>query len=133
MPRLTRRRSLILGASAAALAAFVHRGAAQPEAVRGVVIFANDGKIPKGGIELFLTDPARRGAEEHRIAQATLHSNGTAERIEFAFELPQPLPQSATRQIVARLERPDGWLIARGRAKLRAGVPVFIRLDTVMY
>ena len=38
-----------------------------------------------------------------------------------------------TQQIVARLEREDGWLLARGSAQIEPGAPVEITLFTVMY
>jgi hypothetical protein len=34
---------------------------------------------------------------------------------------------------VARLERADGWLVARGSAELEAGSPVSVTLNAVMY
>jgi hypothetical protein len=36
-------------------------------------------------------------------------------------------------QIVARLERADGWLVARGSARFEAGSPVYVTLSAVMY
>jgi hypothetical protein len=34
---------------------------------------------------------------------------------------------------VVRLERADGWLLARGSARIEAGAPVEVTLNTVMY
>jgi hypothetical protein len=46
---------------------------------------------------------------------------------------PASSTSSPTLRIVARLERADGWLLARGSAQLEAGAPVHVTLNVVMY
>ena len=51
---------------------------------------------------------------------------------QVAFTLAAPADAPAT-QVVARLEREDGFLLARGSAALEPGAPTTITLYTVMY
>ncbi|MEK0165260.1 hypothetical protein VWZ88_06200 [Phaeobacter sp. JH20_36] len=127
------RRQLILGLAATALVVTADRGRAQPGAVQGIVTFAGEGKIPKGRITVFLSDPSQADAPDDTAARVDLISDGASRQI--AFSLPQTeLPQNHTaRRLVARLEREDGWLIARGSAKLAAGQRPEVTLNTVMY
>jgi hypothetical protein len=47
--------------------------------------------------------------------------------------VPAPAIASPTLRIVARLERADGWLLARGSARFEAGAPLEVALRAVVY
>jgi len=134
MKRLTDRRAVLLAAGllAAGVAVDVEMAAAQSADISGTVIYAGAAKIPEGHIRIYLEDPA--GADKTvRAAGAQLKSDGGTKAIAFSLSLPARAAVSPTLQVVARLERGDGWLLARGSTTLVAGTPVEITLNTVMY
>jgi hypothetical protein len=99
----------------------------------GTITFEGGKAIPEGRIEITLEDKAVDDAALRRVAETTIDSDGGAQSIAFTLS---PLPSFAplpTLQIVARLERADGWLVARGSAQVEAGSPVTVVLNTVMY
>ncbi|MFS4580649.1 hypothetical protein [Phaeobacter sp. C3_T13_0] len=110
-----------------------YAAASQPNRVQGVVAFAGGDKIPKGRITLLLPDHGFPEVSGKDVAQISLYSDGNAEQIDFSYLPKQRFNDTQTQQIVARLERADGWLIARGSAKLQEGSSVHITLGTVMY
>ena len=58
----------------------------------------------------------------------------TAAKMAFDLPLPSPIPGTAPIEIVAVLERDDGWLLARGSAMIdEPGAPVTITLFKAMY
>src|SRR3954469_20610395 len=128
MKRPTDRRTLLMTAGAAAVAAAARPVAAQSTDIRGAVTFEGGAVIPEGYLEIYLEDPARR-----RVAKTRIRSDGGSKAMEFSLSPPASSTASPTLQIVARLERADGWLIARGSAKFEAGSPVHVTLNTVMY
>jgi hypothetical protein len=122
----TNRRTVLMTASAAVVAAAAGSAAAQSTEIRGSVTFEGGAAIPKGHLKIFLDGPD--GAEQH-VTATRIESDGGQKFMAFAL----PVYASATSsRVVARLERADGWLVARGSARL-AGSPVDITLTTVMY
>jgi hypothetical protein len=128
MKRPIDRRTVLATAGAAAVAAAAGPVAAQSTAIRGAVAFEGGAVIPEGHLEIYLEDNARRRAAETRIK-----SDGKSKAIEFSLSPPASSTASPTLQIVARLERADGWLVARGSAQFEAGSPVNVTLNAVMY
>ena len=128
------RRMTLIAASAAVVLAITGTLTAQPEEMQGVLQYETGLPIPKGQVEIHVEYPTVQTTTQQGPAQMQLESRGKDKAITF------PLPPSATLgidsdtvQIVARLEREDGWLLARGATSLRAGQPVSITLNTVMY
>ncbi|MBU3030751.1 hypothetical protein [Paracoccus marinaquae] len=134
MKRLTDRRMILLAAGTVVFAAFADHGAAQTNTVGGTVEFADGAPIPKGLLKVFL-----KGVEPPKQARGTgaqndtIESTGKAQVIAFSLDLPSGARATSPRQIVAQLEREDGWLLARGSALIEPGQPVVIELATVMY
>ena len=121
----TRRRAVLLAAAGTAAAAIMGCSAiAQTGPVHGTITFENGAVIPKGRVLVSLDAP---GAPEDALAEAA--SGGDARQM--TFTLPAAPPPGA--EIVVRLERADGWLLARGSAGYAPGTPVEITLYTVMY
>jgi uncharacterized lipoprotein YbaY len=133
MKRQASRRTVLTTAGAAAVAAAVRPAAAQSTDMRGTVTFEGSVAIPKGRLEIYLEDPAIRGDARRRTAKARIESDGGSKAIPFSLSAPASSAALPTLQIVARLEREDGWLIARGSAQLKAGSPVHVTLNAVMY
>ena len=106
---------------------------AQPTDIRGAVTFANNATIPEGNIEIYLEDPANQDNARRRIAETRVNSDGGSKSIEFSLSQPATATASPTLQIVARLTRVDGWLLARGSSLFEAGSPAYIRLNEVLY
>jgi len=128
MKRPTDRRTLLMTAGAAAVAAAAGPVAAQSTDVRGAVTFEGGAVIPEGYLEIYLEDPARR-----RVAKTRIRSDGGSKAMEFSLSPPASSTASPTLQIVARLERADGWLVARGSTQFEASSPVYVTLIAVMY
>ncbi|UWR42398.1 hypothetical protein K4F84_12580 [Phaeobacter inhibens] len=132
MPHHPHRRTLLLGAAGFALTALTYRAKAQSEVVQGRLIFAENAKIPKGRIILSLSDPGQPGTSDPAL-EFDLISTGRAKRIDFTLSSAALSALSPTLRVVARLERADGWLIARGSTKMPTGSPIHITLNKVMY
>jgi len=128
MKRPTDRRTVLMAAGVAAVAAAAGSVAAQSTDIRGAVTFEGGAVIPAGHLEIYLEDNARRRAAETRIK-----SDGKSKAMEFSLSPPASATASPTPQIVVRLERADGWLLARGSAQFETGSPVYVTLNTVMY
>lgn len=124
---------LAAGLVAAGLGANMSPADAQAAEISGTILFAGGTKIPEGRVEIFLEDPAGTGTGNARAALAQVESSGGDKAITFALQMPAEVRASAPLQIVARLERADGWLLARGSAKVSAGDPVDITLFKAMY
>jgi uncharacterized lipoprotein YbaY len=133
MKRPTDRRTVLLAAGAAAVAAAAGAAAAQSTDIRGTVTFEGDAKIPEGHLEIYLEDPAIQDSARRRVAKTRIESDGGSKAIAFSLSPPTSSIASATLRIVARLERADGWLVARGSTQFEAGSPVYVTLNTVMY
>lgn len=133
MKRPTNRRTVLMAAGAAAVAAATGTVAAQSADIHGAVTFKGGVAIPEGHLEIYLDDPAIQDKALRRAVKTSVKSDGGSKTIEFSLPLTASLAASPTLQIVARLERADGWLIARGSAPFEAGSPVRVTLKTVMY
>jgi hypothetical protein len=127
------RRRLLELAAAAALAASAGPVMGSPNDISGVLTFEGGAGIPKGRIEIYLEDPAIAETNLRRIAETRIESDGASRSIGFGLSPVAGLALPASLQIVARLERADGWLIARGSAPFEAGSSVHIVLNTVQY
>ncbi|PSJ51353.1 hypothetical protein [Kumtagia ephedrae] len=133
MKRPTDRRTVLITAAAAAVAAAAVPVAAQSPHIRGEVTFAGGAVIPKGDLEIYLEDHAAQDKTQRRAAATRLKSDGGAKAIAFSLAPPVSPAASQTLRIVARLERADGWLLARGSTEVEAGSAVQVTLNTVMY
>jgi uncharacterized lipoprotein YbaY len=133
MKRPTDRRAVLMVGGAAALAAATGAASAQSTDVRGVVTFAGGRSIPEGNIKIYLENLAIQDSAQRRVAETRVNSDGGSKTIDFSFSRPASTTASPTLQIVARLERADGWLLARGSAQIKASVPVEITLNDAVY
>ena len=133
MKRPTNRRTILLSAGAAAVAAVAGPVAGQSSDIRGAVTFEGGALVPEGHLVIYLEDPAHKDNALQRAAKTSARSDGKSKAIEFSLSTPATSTASPTLQIVARLERADGWLLARGSARLDAGSPVHVTLNAVMY
>ncbi|MHA7773804.1 hypothetical protein [Roseibium sp. M-1] len=134
MKRITNRQAALFAAGllAAGTAASAATVAAQSADISGTVTFAEGKAVPEGRLKIFLEDPG--AADKKALATETqLKSDGGAKTLAFVLTIPESAAASPTLQVVARLERADGWLLAQGNAKVRGDLPVEISLYTVMY
>ncbi|MDX0515383.1 hypothetical protein GOD47_13705 [Sinorhizobium medicae] len=129
----TNRRTMLMTAGAAAVAAVAGPVAAQSTDIRGAVTFEGSAVIPEGHVEIYLEDPAIQDKARRRGTQTRIKSDGRSKSIAFTLSLPASTTASPTRRIVARLERADGWLVARGSTQLEADTPVYLTLNAVIY
>ena len=130
---MTDRRTVLMAAGVAAVAAATGAAAAQSTDIRGSVTFVGGKVIPEGHLEIYLEDTAIQDSARRRAAKTRLKSEGGSKTIEFSLPLPASSTASPTLQVVARLERADGWLVARGSAQFEAGFPVHVTLKAVTY
>lgn len=130
MTRMTDRRTILLAAGTTAAAAVAGSVAAQPPDLRGTLTFEGGAPIPKGRIRISVEGAA--GANSAR-AQPEQTSDGKSAAMEFVIPSSARAATAAPTEIVATLEREDGWLLARGSAAVTPGKPVAITLFTVMY
>jgi uncharacterized lipoprotein YbaY len=133
MKRPTDRRTVLMAAGAAAVAAATGPAAAQSTDIRGEVTFEGGAVIPEGHLEIYLEDPAIQDETRRRAAETRIDSDGKSKATAFSLAAPASATASPTLRIVARLERADGWLVARGSTQFEAGSPVHVTLNTVMY
>src|SRR4051794_36751759 len=129
MKRPTDRRAVLMAAGAAAVAVAAGTVAAQSTDIRGAVTFEGGAVIPEGHLEIYLEDPAIQDSARRRAAKTSVKSDGASKTITFTLSLPASSTASSTLRIVARLERADGWLVARGSAQFEAGSPVHVTLN----
>ena len=115
------------------MAAAVPPAAAQPTDIRGEVTFEGGAVIPKGNLEIYLEDPAVQDGAQRRAAETRVVSEGGSASISFSLPAPASPAASLPLRIVARLERADGWLVARGSEEVEEGSPVHVTLNPVMY
>lgn len=119
---ITRRTLLITGTAAAALLLVGAPGTASSGDVHGTVTYAGGAVIPEGRLVI-----APDGDGPATAAQIPSDGKSTA----IPFEMPAGTASGG--QIVARLERADGWLLARGTASVETGGAVTIELFEAMY
>ncbi len=131
MKRMTDRRTILLAAGSTAAAAVAGSVAAQSPGIHGTLSYEGGAPIPKGRIRLTI-EGAGQAPSARSAAEARLDSDGKATAV--AFQIPLPARASpAPAEIVATLEREDGWLLARGSAVFDPGAAVDIVLFTVVY
>lgn len=128
MQHPTNRRSVLLAA-----VAVVGAVSAQAATISGTVEFEGGATVPKGEIEIYVDDPAATDDARQRPAETRIESDGGSRAIDFTLASPTSLTASPGIQVIARLERPDGWLLARGSAQVEDGSALYIVLHTVMY
>lgn len=133
MKHPTERRRLLIAAGAAAFAAATGTADAQSLDIRGQVAFRGGAAIPAGQIEIYLDNPAIQDNAQRRLAETRLASDGGSRTIAFSLPRPASAPGSPTLQIIARLAREDGWLIARGNAQVQSDAPINVTLNPVIY
>ncbi|GHB24392.1 hypothetical protein GCM10007094_10550 [Pseudovibrio japonicus] len=135
MKRQTNRHKALLAAGllVAGSTAVTQTTAAQPTDVTGMLRFESGAEIPKGHIKIFLRDPESQPKMRELVAKTQVKSIGKFKSLTFSVTLPPNMSASPTQQIVARLERADGWLLARGSAKLKNDEAVDITLYTAMH
>ena len=132
MKRSPDRRTVLLAAGVAAASA-AWPAATQASEIAGAVTFEGGVAIPKGQLEIYLDDPALGVGEQRRVATTIIVSDGHSKHIAFTLPALEAGAAPATLVIVARLEREDGWLLARGRTPFHVGAPVSVTLTPVMY
>jgi hypothetical protein len=124
------RRTLVLTAGLIAIGAgFANGAGAQMADIKGVLTFESGGEIPKGQISVTLSNPVTATGAEKTL----LESDGTATSIPFSVSLADTARDAGKLKIIVRLEREDGWLLARGSALIEAGEQVEIQLNTAVY
>ncbi|EPX78219.1 hypothetical protein [Litoreibacter arenae] len=128
MKGFTTRRAVLM--AAAAIATSFRSAAAQSHDIRGEVGFEGGAVIPEGEIEISVEDSAKNTAR-HNAEKTRVKSDGKSKMI--AFSMPSNSQASSTLEIVARLEKADGWLLARGSAPLKTGSRVHIMLNKAVY
>ncbi len=133
MKSLADRRTMLLSVGTAVAVAVAGAAPAHSVEISGTVEFEGGAAIPKGEIEIHIEDPTVRESAQHGAAETRVASSGKSRTIEFSFSLPSSSTASPGSQIIARLERADGWLLARGSAQLAIDAPVYITLYTAMY
>jgi uncharacterized lipoprotein YbaY len=133
MKRATHRRTVLMAAGAAALAAATGTAAAQSVDISGDVTFKGGAAIPEGQIAVYLEDPAIQNSAQRRVTETHVNSDGGSKMIGFSLSVPASAAASPTLQIVARLERADGWLLARGSAQIAPNAPVSVTLKEAVY
>ena len=106
---------------------------AQSTEIRGAVTFEGGAVVPEGDLEIYLEDPSIQDTARRRVAGTRVKSDGKSKAIAFSLSSPAASTASPTLRIVARLERADGWLVARGSAQVEAGTPLYVTLNEVMY
>ena len=110
-----------------------HADSAQSAEVRGRVTLEGGGAVPEGLLEVYFEDTADQDRARLRATKASIQSDGGSRAIDFSLSPPADPTTSPTLQIVARLERGDGWLLAGGSSRFEAGAPVSVALHAVMY
>jgi hypothetical protein len=133
MKRPIDRRTVLVAAGAVPVAAAAGTVAAQATDIQGAVVFESGADVPEGVLVIYLEDRAAKGGEPRRRAEMRLRSDGKSKTVAFSVASPAAAIASPNLQIVARLERADGWLVARGSAPFEAGSPVRVTLKPAMY
>jgi len=127
------RRKILTIAGAAAVALAAAPAIASSTDMDGTITFEGGKAIPPGQLKITLEDKAVTDTALRRVAETTVKSDGGSTAIAFTLSPAAGFAQSPTLQIVARLERADGWLLARGSAQVESGAPLAVTLNTVMY
>lgn len=131
--RSTGRRAVLATTAAAVVTAAAGTVAAHSNEIQGVLEFEGGAVIPEGHVEIYLEDPAIQDDARRRTGTTRVTSDGKSRSIAFSLSPPAGSTASPTLEVVALLERVDGWLIARGSARLEAGSPVSVTLNAALY
>ena len=128
-----KRRTLMLGVGAVLMARQAH-SEPSPD-IQVTLTFEGGNQIPKGSIDIMLEDPAMADKTARQNMTWRVTSTGKDRKIAVPVPVPSPAARtgSGTAQIVARMTRADGWLLARGSARFQADQPIEITLHQVMY
>ena len=106
----------------------------QPKAITGTITYAGNEAIPKGQIKVFLKDSETQSKSQVTASQTQLISTGKAKALAYTFAIPVKTTAAQVLLIEVRLERADGWLLARGSEKVRGmRDPTDVMLYKVMY
>ncbi|ETX28579.1 hypothetical protein [Roseivivax isoporae] len=122
MPVRLDRRAILRLAGAVLAALATGPAAARGDTLDGTVVFADGGAVPEGRLRIIAEDAAGTVTSEVEIS-----SDGTAPRIGFTLQA------AGTDEVVAWLERADGWVLARGAASVPAGAPLTVTLYAAMH
>lgn len=137
MKHLTSRRNLLIAglvaAGAASGIATTEKAMADDQPLRGTVRFAEGAVLPKGNLRFHFEGLSGSEGAQQVPAVAIVESDGKTDRLSFALPLPGAAETVPVLLLVASLERSDGWLLARGTAKVRPGDPADITLYPVVY
>ena len=134
MKRPTDRRTVLMTAGAAAVAAAAGPVAAQSPDIRGAVTFEGGAAIPEGQLEIYLEDPAIQDSARRRVAETRIEERRRVED-DRLFPVPRP-PARQPRRRCGSLRAWSGRMAgcSRGAAhELEAGSPVDVTLNAVMY
>ena len=128
-----KRRTLMLGVGAVLMARQAH-SEPSPD-IQVILTFEGGNQIPKGSIDIMLEDPAMADKTARQNMTWRVTSTGKDRKIAVPVPVSSPAARtgSGTAQIVARMTRADGWLLARGSARFQADQPIEITLHQVMY
>ncbi|EEA96930.1 hypothetical protein [Pseudovibrio sp. JE062] len=106
----------------------------QPKTISGTITYAGDEAIPKGQIKIFLKDSETQSKSQVSTSKTQLISTGKAKTLAYTFAMPSKTKDYQMQLIEVRLERADGWLLARGSEKVRGGeTSTDVMLYKVMY
>ncbi|MCT4333982.1 hypothetical protein MU516_14035 [Paracoccus sp. YLB-12] len=135
MKQFATRRSVLLGLGTAtfAAAAAARASAARADELGVTVEFEGGKTVPKGRLVVYLDPPAGQDEARSMAAGTRIESDGKSRKITLSLPDPTSARTSSTRQLVARLERADGWLLARGSTQIKADSHAIVTLHTVMY
>ncbi|TWI87331.1 hypothetical protein JM93_02573 [Roseibium hamelinense] len=127
------RRAFLCTSILATLTVPCTRARAQEEKVFVRVTYPSLKAIPEGRIRIFVPDQAVPSSETggQGLREKLLITDGNTDFEEFS--LPVSFAAARPVQIIAHLERTDGWLLARGSVRLSHAKDVVIQLTKVMY
>lgn len=132
MKGLTDRRAVLMAAGTAAAAAVAGTVAAQSSDISGTIEYEGGTEIPKGRLVVTVEAPGL-ASTARPASEAQVQSDGKLKKLQFTVPSAARFSASPATEIIARLEREDGWLLARGSASFADGAPVEIVLYTAMY
>lgn len=127
------RRTLLGAAVTTLIASRATGGSMTAPTPTGTITYGARKTLPAGRIALVIEDTADPAADQPTVL--TVESDGTAETLDFTLPddaLSATLNRKGV-ELVAYLEREDGFLIARGSVEMPLVAPVVIDLATVMY
>jgi hypothetical protein len=130
---MVKRRTVIANAGAAFIVLAASKFANASSSIRCKIYFEGNTAIPEGEIDVAIEDTAVQNSNENQIPNVRLSSSGKSQVIEFDLPIPSAVETPSTLQIVAYLERKDGWLLARGSAAFSVDMANEIELFKVMY